>query len=546
MTNQVLSRNLTFLSCLLVCPLLSCGGDGGNTTGPGSDDDPAPVSVVISGPLAVTLGCSLEGSAAFTSSLISGSFNTLAWRVDGLPAGEGRSLEARFNGLGDHEVVLLALSSDHVVLDADTVTVSATPPTDIPSCISDSGIEGEWGVLLPTGVPSVSTGYVAKAPAAIGSGFENYTWRLSYEGEDPTELGSGQDLDVLAVSFDKGGKYVLEVDLSYAGTSHTVFYDIGVRAGEPLADPGSILMVVRELDRKTHTTRYMDGETGFISAPIQELYNLRIDAVCAPDMVFFGMSEQQPDLSWDERLFMMDRDGRNVKRLLSGDGDISQPDWRAGELVLAEDVRSGGSFPELTFYDLATGKYSHLAKTSTEAMSGQNPKWVPGNDAIVAGTTPFNVDGGVQYGVSKYTRQGDSWFVSRIHSLSPEEAYGVPSAVEGLTGVAVDPLGTLVAFTVDYWATTPEYFAIAAVGLDGSGFRLLDQDVVWGKLDFTPSGSHVLYQEADFSAMHPTVPEASVDIMMVPRDGGEPVSLTRATIGRTDYAHHILMGYCRQ
>jgi len=437
------------------------------------------------------------------------------------------------------------------VLDADTLVVSASPPSDLPACLSSARIEGRWGGLLPPASPTASSPYTLEIPDAVPSGIVNYSWRLSFEGGDPVEIDSGIDLNLVGAQFTQGGEYVLSVELSLGGGTHVSSLGIRVRQGEAVAEPGKILLFVGTEDGQNRysSAHFMDGETGFLSDPILTVTNNSIRGRCTSDQIVFAMgTTDNPDgRVWND-LFTMNHDGSSVTRVFNADYGLEDPDPKHGKVLFLTRQRTGLGFGtefhnEPAILDLESGTIEYMVDTPSPDFAPAWPAFGPSPDIFAGGYSPFQVDGQEERLVAIFREIGDMWNRYRLHHFTSLEAYGWEKVVEGIAGVAWDPRNELIAYVVSRGGGGL-YQGIAVAAVDGSSVKIITEgENVFGNIRFTASGSHIMFHRVNFAAQNPNG-SASAEIVMVPRDGGPVVNLTRATVPEDEYVHHYVGSYC--
>jgi hypothetical protein len=517
------------IAAFLLLALGACGGDGGPE--PTSPDPVDQVSAVISGPDQVVLNCQIEAEATFSSSESTGFVSVWSWNVDGEEVGNGGTLTHTFREHRSHVLRLRALNMAGEVLASTQKTISTALPADLAPCLATSKIVGRGAVLIRPGDASIEARYELSAAEPIRSQITSYEWHLKAPGSEPQVVASGADASAVDVSFEVPGEHVLSVEPFIGGDSRVVEMPVPVFQGEPLLEPGTIAFL-RGIPPEHPAIHLMDAETGYVSEPVFQHSGLGSVGACREGEIIVPINETTASGNQKPNIFTMRLDGSGLERIIASEGNVWMPSvGPQGRLAVVDDVRWNFARDELAIYDPgASTPYRYLSGASTDVeFVGFRSSWSPNGTQIAMGDVELSsIDGErvVIYHVASGTRRP-------LHENALEDVYGPNVMMEGVGGVAWDPLDEYIAVSVNY---TDERFLIALVTVDGNSIGFLTEGNDLGQFFWTPSGSHLLFTRIDYDLQ-------STEMMAVPREGGEPINLTRAR-GESRQVWDASFGYC--
>lgn len=513
------------LAAALIAASLACGES------PTVVNDP---TVSIDGPSVVELSCRLTGSAQYKAITGGGVAKRMEWSVNGevIPNVTSGTLDYNFSDEGEHLISAKAIGQDDTVAASDSMITYANPPADLTSCFNQSRISGDFAFLIASENEVPMATYEVKVPRAIDS-IDQLTWTRRHLSDNNTDtIASGVDTRAVDVSFTGTGDYQLAVDLQLGSGSYQVTKNVGVRSGEPVSEPGTLVFWSKSRSEEGGLY-YMDGETGLVEGPIFEDERLGGDLQCEPggDRMILSLltKDEDADMFTGSNLWIMKNDGTNQRQLTNTEGLTFGASWSVHDIALfLDDTRAYPADEAFTINVEGFGAGTAFGEPGDRNYIGSRTRWSPDGRFFAISAAHFTVGDSTENRIAIFNRNGSGR--RPLHSLPLWQAYpGAAYVVEGSGGLvwANQELMVYGVSLTDSLYQSTGY--IASANADGSGdIQMLTEG--FGSIAVSASGKTVFFRRAwtqyDEEGNYIRI---TSQIHQIPIDGGEAINLSGIT-----------------
>ena len=505
-----------------------------------------PTSVTIDGPSMVELSCGLTGSAQYKAITSGGVAKRMEWSVNGevVPNVTSGTLDYDFSDEGEHLIVAKAIGQDDTVAASDSMTAYANPPADLTSCFGQSRISGDFAFFIESENEVPTATYEVKIPRAIDS-VDRLTWtRSDLSSNSIDTIASGVDTRIVDVAFPGVGDYQLAVDLQLGNESYEVTKNVGVRSGEPVSEPGTLVFFSYSRSEEIGLY-YMDGETGLVEGPIVEDSTLLGDLQCEPGgdrMMLTKAIIGQDGSATGSNLWIMNNDGTRQRQLTNTEGTTFSPSWSVDGIALwLDDTRTDRKLDEAFYMSVeGFGAGTAFGELGDWDYMGSNTDWSPDGRYFAIGFNRFPSGDSIENRIAIFNENGRGR--RKLHTLPLAEAYpGGNWVTEGVTGIRWANQARMVygVSVTDSLYESTGY--IVSANTDGSGdIKILTEG--FGPIAVSASGKTVFFRRAwgVYDEEGNYIRSVS-QIYQISIDGGEAINLS----GMTDpEAYDIVGDWC--